>query len=120
MTHQVTIPGVITRYLPHFQHTQKYVSILPAAQNSSTLNINSTPQAARSLLISNIETAPSWCSYLGTFIEYSRIREAASAEVQCTLGKEEKGEKVPRGNECCWMFVPEQGILNVLTLSSNP
>ena len=116
--HQV--PRVVqANYLPHFQHTPKYVLILPAAQNGSTLNINSTPRVAGSLLISNIETAPSWCSYLRIFIEHSRIREAASAEVQCTSGKESKGEKVPRGNEHCWMFIPKQGILDVLTLSSN-
>jgi hypothetical protein len=37
------VPRVVqVNYLPHFQCTQKYMLILPAAQNSSTPNINLT------------------------------------------------------------------------------
>jgi hypothetical protein len=116
------VPRVVqANYLPHFQRTQKYVSILPAAQNGSTPNINSTPRAAGSLSMSNIETAPSWCSYLRTFVERSGIEEATSAEVQCTSGKESKGGAGPQKERTSLTFVHGQkDALDVLTSSSDP
>ena len=109
------VPRVVqANYLPCFQCTPKYVSILPAAQNGSTLNINSTPQAAGSLSISNIGTATSWCSYPRTFVKCSCIEEATSAAVQCTLGKESKERTL-------LMFIHmRKGALDVLTSSSDP
>jgi hypothetical protein len=116
------VPRVVqANYLPHFQRTQKYVSILPAAQNGSTPNINSTPRAAGSLSMSNIETAPSWCSYPRTFIKRSGIEEATSAEVQCTSGKEWKGGAGPQRERTSLMFVHGQkDALDMLTSSSDP